>query len=239
MNIIRPGGVELSHKAYIQSGLPRKARILDVGSGEGDALSYLNKEFEAICTGIDLSAEMISRAREKYKGIEFKEGDAELLDFASKSFNGVFMECSLSLVNLQIEALHEAYCVLKDGGKLIITDLFAIDPNPQEVLKMQREAMIAKNKPREGGECEDREKVPSGLMLGGAFVTDALIEACEEIGFELLLLEDETERLQGFVAEMVMEHGSLDNFFASMDEGCFLEEAQGGKTGYFLMVLEK
>ena len=49
--------------------------------------------------------------------LDIRLGDGEFLDdFSSKTFDGVFMECVLSVINMPDEALHEAYCVLKKAA---------------------------------------------------------------------------------------------------------------------------
>jgi SAM-dependent methyltransferase len=86
--------------------------------------------------------------------LDIKFGDGEFLDdYPSYSFNGVMMECVLSLINLPDEALHEVYCVLKKGGKLFISDLYIKNPKPEFLQALAREAEIQQQTPHSEGDC--------------------------------------------------------------------------------------
>jgi len=124
MTMIRPGGESLTKKAIKTAKLPASARVLDVGCGEGDTVALLAREFGYNAIGVDLSSKLIVRARGRFPGLDFRCMEAEFLDFESNTFDAVLMECSLSVFRLHEDAAFEAYCLLKPGGKLIITDLF-------------------------------------------------------------------------------------------------------------------
>ena len=81
---------------------------------------------------MDISAEAISQAKEMHPDIEFIEGDGLWLDFDSLSFDCVLIECALSLMSHPVEAIHEAYCVLKKGGYIIIHDLYLPSPSADD-----------------------------------------------------------------------------------------------------------
>lgn len=235
MSNLRPGGFDLTKDAFEQSGLKIGAKVLDVGCADGETLANLEEEFDVEGIGIDIDEDKINVGKKKHNAIELKVGDAEALEFPSRIFDGVFMECTLSLVNLQVEALHEAYCVLGESGKLIISDVYIKNPDPQEVLKVRREAIIANHKQREEGDCEDRGEILSEYMLDGAFVMDSLYELCDDIGFDMILWEDRSDELKSFLAEKIMEYGSVDK----IPEGQFCDISKNKDIGYFLMVLKK
>ena len=60
-------------------------RYLDLGCGSGNYTNALSQRNIAI-EGIDLSDEMLTKARSKYPRIHFHQGDAKQLPFADKSF---------------------------------------------------------------------------------------------------------------------------------------------------------
>jgi SAM-dependent methyltransferase len=73
---------------------------------------------------------MIFHARQKNPGIEFFEGDAERLEFASESFDGVVMNFGvLHLANPQ-RAFSEAQRVLHRGGRFGFTIWAKPEENP-------------------------------------------------------------------------------------------------------------
>ena len=98
-------------------------KILDVGTGTG-LLSLILAEMGYDVVGIDLSEEMIERAKEKAadRGVElkikFKVGDAEALPFESGVFDAIVNRAVLWTLPEPKKALDEWKRVLKPGGKL-------------------------------------------------------------------------------------------------------------------------
>jgi len=245
MPMIRPGGDALTKEAVDIAKLPENAKVLDVGCGEGDTVALLSGQFGFEATGVDQSGKLISKGKSRHKGSDLRRMEAEFLDFKSKSFDAVFMECSLSVFRLQDDAAFEAYCVLKPGGKLIITDLFIKNPDPKAVAKMIAEADKKASLPKIEGACCENEK-PSYVMLDGAFVVDELLGMLEETGFVLESYSDESGVLAGFAAQAIMGHGSLEEYFkAVVPEGedpsayCPCAAFKAKNLGYFLMILKK
>ena len=105
------------------SGLPKGARIADLGCGSGVFSSVLQRRGYT-CTGVDLSPALIRIAKEKYPGIEFIEGDVENLPFADASFDGVLLAGVLHHFSERGAFLAEVKRILKPGGKFV-----AFDPN--------------------------------------------------------------------------------------------------------------
>ena len=213
--MIRPGGEALTKKAIEKAGLPKGARVLDVGCGEGDTVALLCREFGFDAVGADLSGKLIDKGRERHPGLDLRRMEAEFLDFESKSFDAVLMECSLSVFRLQEDAAFEAYCLLKPGGKLIITDLYIKNPDPQAVAKMLLDSREKAARPKVEGACGENEK-PSFIMLDGALVVDELHGMLEEMGFVLEHFEDESGALASFAAQAIMGHGSLEEYFKAV-----------------------
>lgn len=109
--ICRPGGLTLTETLVTACGFPKGARILDTGCGSGATVAFLRAAgYDA--AGVDLSP-----------GDGCVTGDAGLLPFADGSFDGVLFECALSKMPLSV--LHESRRVLKNGGMLGISDLYA------------------------------------------------------------------------------------------------------------------
>jgi len=245
MAMIRPGGEALTKKAVEIAKLTAGTKALDVGCGEGDTVAMLADTFEFDATGVDASSKIIDKGRARHQGLDLRRMEAEFLDFESKIFDAVFMECGLSVFRLQDDAAFEAYCVLKPGGTLIISDLFVKNPDPEAVSKMIKEADEKASRPKREGACGDNEK-PSYVMLDGAFVVDELIGMLEETGFVLEHFSDESGSLAGFAAQAIMGHGSLEEYFkAVVPEGedpsayCPCAAFKAKNLGYFLMVLKK
>jgi SAM-dependent methyltransferase len=120
--------------------IPRRNKgfFLDVGCGFGDySEEVVGKGYRYY--GIDVSADMIARARTSYPGLHFQVSDARTF---SEKFNVKFDVVLLSMVICTLEnkndianVFRECVKVLKDGGVIVIGDLFPpLDPYMQKFL---------------------------------------------------------------------------------------------------------
>lgn len=234
MAILRPGEFDITDRCIELAGLKKGDKILDIGCGEGDTLNHLVKDFGMEGEGIDMSLPRIQTAKEKYPDIEVKFGDGEFLEnYSSFTFDGVLMECSLSMINLPDEALHEAYCVLKKGGKLLISDLYKKDPDDMQLKAMKIEAVRQSHIPHKEGDCEEHKPRFVDFRLDGVFFEKPLKAQLEEIGYKVLAFEDRSADLDNYVAQTLMDEGTLDNI-------CADKKVLGQKNiGYFLLVAQK
>jgi ubiquinone/menaquinone biosynthesis C-methylase UbiE len=192
MTIARPGGFELTDRALEIANYKMGSRILDIGCGEGDTVDRLNK-MGLKAEGIDINLAKIDKAKKDYPGINVKFGDGGFMDdYMSYTFDGIISECALSTMLQPDEALHEAYCVLKKGGRLIITDYYEKDPDPQQLKAVAIEAARQARMPHNEGDCE--AGTPShftDFCFEGAFFKGPLISMIEdELGMKVLAFED-------------------------------------------------
>lgn len=114
--------------------LKRGDRILDIGCGTGrHSLGLAAENMKVI--GIDLSPDMLAIAREKAEkeklDIEFIEGDASKVRLA-KTFDHAICICEGAFglhekgeepVGFNLSILRNVSCMLKPGGKLLMTVL--------------------------------------------------------------------------------------------------------------------
>lgn len=192
MTIARPGGFELTDRALEIANYKMGSRILDIGCGEGDTVDRLNK-MGLKAEGIDINLAKIDKAKKDYPGINVKFGDGGFMDdYMSYTFDGIISECALSTMLQPDEALHEVYCVLKKGGRLIITDYYEKDPDPQQLKAVAIEAARQARVPHNEGDCE--AGTPShftDFCFEGAFFKGPLISMIEdELGMKVLAFED-------------------------------------------------
>lgn len=232
MSLVRPGKFHITDKAMEICDLPKGAAVLDVGCGDGTVAEYLQDKHGYKVTGIDLNLAKISEGKERNSKLDLRMGDGEFLDdFTSFSFDCVMMECTLSLINLPDEALHEAYCVLKKGGKLFISDLYLKNPDPKQVKAVKIEADRQAKIPHKEGDCEEGKQRFVDFRLDGAFLKDPLIAYLKEVGYQVIEFEDRSNDLDTYVAETILQEGSLDSCVTC---------AKGQKgVGYFMLVAEK
>jgi len=192
MNIFHPGDWELTKEAVRLCGFRAGDRILDVGCGEGVTASRLRDELGLKPGGCDRDENILKRARERDPALKLRKTDGVMLDFPSKYFDGALMECSFSLMTRHDELLHELWCILKDGGRLAIADLYMMNPEPESAAEAYYEAKLRLNAPRVEGECNEDEEYPSPYLLDGMFVIDNLIKAIMDTGFEITAFRDRT-----------------------------------------------
>lgn len=244
MGVIRPGGFELTKEALEKAEVKKGSRILDIGCGEGDTVQFLVEEMGMDVVGIDQSRDMVKKANEKYPDLMIQFGEADFLEFSSFEFDVVLMECVLSVAYLKTEVLHEVYCVLKKGGKLIITDLYNKNPDPAAVKKAMMAVETALKTPKEEGQCAE-QVIPPEFMLDGAFIKEELIKGGIETGFTEELWEDKSDLLGSFVAEKIMNYGSMEEYFEAVvppkeAKENFCKASEDNKDlGYFMLILGK
>lgn len=106
------------------SELLQGARVLDIGTGTGlvalAAARLVGPRGRVV--GVDFSAQMLERAREKLsrtdlENVEFIQGDTEALEFPDASFDAVLCASVLFFVPDMAKATAEFHRVLVPGGR--------------------------------------------------------------------------------------------------------------------------
>ena len=106
-NLIRWGRVE------------RGSRVFDVGCGTGRYTFCLTEMTGAEAWGLDASRGMLTKACAKTPG-RWIWGDATALPAQDESFDAVLIMLVLQHVEDEVQALTEAFRILKPGGRLVI-----------------------------------------------------------------------------------------------------------------------
>lgn len=153
--------------------------VLDLGSGAGlDCLLASEKVGNTgQVIGVDMTTEMIATAsaiaeEQGYKNIEYRLGDIENLPVDDNSIDVIISNCVVNLAPNKNKVFKEAYRVLKDGGRIYLSDIVLLE----ELTKEQR----------------SNEELIAGCV-GGALLKDEYIKIIESIGFKVKILAEDKE----------------------------------------------
>ena len=105
-------------------------RVLDVATGTGMVAAELRSRCGCEIVGLDQSAEMLSRARERFAGderVQLIEGQAERLPFGDAEFDALTFTYLLRYVDDPPATLRELARVVKPGGRVASLE-FGVPP---------------------------------------------------------------------------------------------------------------
>ena len=143
--------------------------VLDLGSGAGFdcflAANAVGKDGKVI--GVDMTPEMIDKARENaqkgnYKNVEFRLGEIENLPAPDSSVDCVISNCVINLAPDKRRVFKETFRVLKPGGRLMVSDIVVTQELP-DFIKSSLAAYVG--------------------CIAGALMKDEYLQAITDAGF--------------------------------------------------------
>ncbi len=160
------------------ASLKKGEHVLDMGSGAGFDCFLAAKAVgpEGMVIGVDMTTEMVEKARAHakkygYKNVDFRQGELENMPVADNSVDVVISNCVINLVPDKERAFKEAFRVLKPGGRLIVSDIVLRRELPEHI-RRSRDAYVG--------------------CLAGAVLKEDYIKAIRSAGFKDIAVMDET-----------------------------------------------
>ena len=123
----KPATLELARRAGVSAGW----QVLDVGGGIGGPARTLAAEVGCHVTVLDLTAEYCVMGEELTRRVgmadrlQFRQGDALLMPFASDSFDLVWTQHATMNIPDKPRLFAEAARVLRSGGRLAVHEIMA------------------------------------------------------------------------------------------------------------------
>ena len=153
--------------------------VLDLGSGAGLdsflAAKKVGKTGKVV--GVDMTEDMIKKARalaKKYgmSNVEFRLGDIEKLPVENDSVDVVISNCVINLAPDKLKVFKEAYRVLKNGGKMYVSDIVLLKELSEELRN-------------------DKELLCS--CVAGALLKQDYIDKIKQAGFKVKIIAEDKD----------------------------------------------
>ncbi len=166
-------------------------KVLDLGCGSGGQSILLAEKVGTAgsVTGIDLTTEMIDKAKAKNppENVVFLTADMHSLPFSDRSYDLILSNCVINHTLRKADVFSEIFRVLKPGGRFLIGDVMSVEALPEEIA----------NDPVALADC-----------WGGAIPKEKYLEIVEQCGFiKLEILSSRRYMKNGYELESITLKG--------------------------------
>jgi len=169
----------LSCGGAVNHALPQPSEFcVDLGSGRGSDVLRMAESVgaEGFVVGIDIAEGMIDKARRTAEklgvtNVRFDHAALEYLPIKDDQADLIISNCVLNHADDKTKVWHEIYRVLKPGGRFVISDIYSMQPIPDEFL----------NAPEAIAEC-----------WAGADTREIYMETIHSAGFRMIDVIEES-----------------------------------------------
>jgi ubiquinone/menaquinone biosynthesis C-methylase UbiE len=183
---MHPGGLALTGRLAGLLDLGPHSRVLDLGAGRGATAVHLARTLGCPVVGVTPEASGVAAGREmaRQQGVvglvEFVQSDWSQAPLREGSFDIVLAECVLSILPDKEAALQRCHSLLREGGRLGLSDVTVNGPLPPEL-----DGILA-----------------NAGCLGGALALEQYTQLVETAGFEVDSCQDLPKVAAGFLREI-------------------------------------
>jgi len=219
--ILRPGGMDLTDRMLALCELSAGDIVLDVACGTGSTVRYLMEAYPIRAVGIDRSELLLQTGVQNHPYLPLACAWGRSLPVASGQMAAVLAECSLSAMSNMEDVLAEFQRVLRSGGRLALSDVYARNPDGIPSLRA----------------------LPLSCSVRDALSQDDLLGRLRAHEFEILVWEDHSEAMKYLAAQITLAHGSMSRFWSRSEPAADPLDIQiavsRAKLGYYLLVATK
>lgn len=152
---------------------------VDLGSGRGNDVIRMAQIVgeKGFTYGIDVSDGMLEKARANaakfgIENVKFQKSELEKIDLESNTADLVISNCTINHAGDKQAVWNEIYRILKNGGRFVISDIYSLQPVPEEY----------SSDPKAVAEC-----------WAGAITKDLYLNILQNAGFTQITLMEESQ----------------------------------------------
>lgn len=161
------------------ANIQKHETVLDLGSGGGFDCFLAAAELAGTgkVLGVDMTPAMLSKARlniekTEFTNVEFRLGEIEHLPVANETVDVIISNCVINLSPNKPQVFNDAFRVLKEGGRLAISDVVASAPLPEDI--------------------KNDKDLLSGCMAGASTIEE-LVQMMSDSGFKEITITPKDE----------------------------------------------
>jgi SAM-dependent methyltransferase len=194
--------------------------VLDLGSGGGIdvllATKYVGSQGKIY--GLDMTDEMLelankNKAKMGVENVEFIKGYIEDIPLSDHTVDAVISNCVINLSDDKEKALSEAFRVIKEGGRLAISDIIILKDVPQEI-KAAAEMWV-------------------GCITGALSIRD-YESILEKVGFRNI----EIKPVHIYTEDVIKDILNEKNHLLNIDFSSILEQVDGAFAGAYIKAVK-